>query len=190
MKKSKAWFAGLIVAMLFVGSACGLKTGEKTKSSTTKTVAVAEVSKTDLQDGEKNSATSAEADTETAAVMAKTGSTDEAEADTSDSADVLEDETADAAEPVSEDLVDGMRPEFKAAMDSYEAFYDEYVEVLKKYKDDATDLTILSDYASLMTKATEVDADFEKWDDDLNNAEYKYYIEVHSRILQKLADVG
>lgn len=40
-------------------------------------------------------------------------------------------ESKDADE--NEELVDGMRPEFKEAMASYEAFYDEYCNIMKKY---------------------------------------------------------
>lgn len=43
---------------------------------------------------------------------------------------------------------------------------------------------------SVMTKMTEVNEAFEKWDEsDLNNEELKYYIEVNSRVMQKLVDV-
>ena len=38
-------------------------------------------------------------------------------------------------------------PNFKAAMDSYEEFMDEYVAFMKKYKDNPNDLGILTDYA-------------------------------------------
>lgn len=42
-----------------------------------------------------------------------------------------------------EELVDGLRPEFKEAMDSYEAFYDEYCAFMKKYMKNPTDLKLL-----------------------------------------------
>ncbi len=40
--------------------------------------------------------------------------------------------------------------EFKAAMDSYEAFFDEYVAIMKKYKDNPMDMSILADYTNYM----------------------------------------
>ncbi len=40
----------------------------------------------------------------------------------------------DTHSATSDELVDGMRPEFKAAMDSYEEFYDDYCELMKKYE--------------------------------------------------------
>ncbi len=45
-------------------------------------------------------------------------------------------ETAPQEENKNEtNLVNGMRPKFKEAMDSYEAFYDEYCTFMKKYND-------------------------------------------------------
>lgn len=90
------------------------------------------------------------------------------------------------------ELVDGMRPEFKEAMDSYEAFFDEYVAFMKKYAaSDGSDLTLLTDYADYMSKYADMMADFEAWDsEDMNTAETAYYIEVQSRISQKLLEVA
>ena len=90
----------------------------------------------------------------------------------------------------TENLVDGMRPEFKEAMDTYEAFYNEYCDLLSKYVQNPTDFSLLSQYAGMLSKAGEMDAAFKKWDeDDLNSAELQYYLEVNSRVLQKLAGV-
>lgn len=90
-------------------------------------------------------------------------------------------------EPAQE-LVDGMRPEFKEAMDAYEAFYDEYVDFMKKYSANPTDFSLLMQYAGMLTKVAEMDEAFNKWDqEDLNNAELKYYLEVNNRVMQKLA---
>ena len=90
----------------------------------------------------------------------------------------------------TETLVDGMRPEFKEAMDAYESFYNEYCDLMAKYAKDPTDLAILGQYAGMLQKAGEMDAAFEKWDeDDLNSAELQYYLAVNSRVLQKLAGI-
>ena len=62
---------------------------------------------------------------------------------------VLEETKADTD---SEQFVDGMRPEFKEAMDSYEAFYVEYYDMMKKYNNNPTDLSILAEYSELMDK--------------------------------------
>lgn len=92
---------------------------------------------------------------------------------------------------VSDASANGLRPEFKDAMDSYEAFFDEYVTFMNKYaKSDGSDLTLLSDYTSYMSKYADMMADFEQWEnEEMNTEETAYYIEVQSRINQKLLEV-
>lgn len=87
--------------------------------------------------------------------------------------------------------IDNMRSDFKDAMDSYEAFYDEYCTFLKKYKADPTDLSLLSQYVTMMQKLADMDDLFNKWEtSDLNDAEMKYFLEVQARVLKKLANAG
>lgn len=89
------------------------------------------------------------------------------------------------------ELVDGMHPEFKEAMDSYESFYNEYCDFMKKYAENPSDLTLLAGYADMLAKATTMDEKFDSWnEDDLNDAELKYYLEVQERVLQKLAELA
>ena len=82
-------------------------------------------------------------------------------------------------------------PEFKAAMDSYEKFFDEYVAIMKKYKANPMDMSILSDYAKYMGQYADMMQQFEKWEkEDLNAAETAYYIDVQARVTQKLLEIG
>ena len=82
-------------------------------------------------------------------------------------------------------------PNFKAAMDSYEKFFDEYVAIMKKYKENPTDLSILSDYATYMGQYADMMQKLEKWgNEDLNTAETAYYIDVQARITKKLLEVA
>lgn len=91
----------------------------------------------------------------------------------------------------SSGLVDGMRPEFKEAMDSYEAFYDEYCDFMKKYKANPSDITLITEYANMVSKLADMDAKFNAWDEsEMNVAELKYYAEVSSRVAQKLLEVS
>ena len=93
-----------------------------------------------------------------------------------------------ATKPSSDDKLDA---DFKAAMDSYEKFIDEYVAIVKKYKANPTDFTILASYSDYMSKYATFVADFEKWDnEDLNTAELAYYIDVQSRVSKKLLEVA
>ena len=84
----------------------------------------------------------------------------------------------------------GIDPDFKAAMDSYEEFMDEYVAFMKKYMDNPNDVGLLVDYADYMRKYADFVEDFEKWEnEELNIEETAYYIEVKGRVSKKLLEV-
>ena len=83
-------------------------------------------------------------------------------------------------------------PDFKAAVDSYEEFMNDYVDFMKKYKEsDGSDLSLLSDYADMMSKYSQYAEDFKELDDgSLTTAEAAYYLEVQSRVSQKLLEIA
>ncbi len=85
-----------------------------------------------------------------------------------------------------------IRPDFKEAMDSYEAFIDEYIAFMKKYQNaSATEmLGMLSDYTDYLEKYGEAVAKMQEWEGDLNDEEMKYYLEVMTRINKKLTDAA
>ena len=88
---------------------------------------------------------------------------------------------------------EGVSPEFKKAMDSYEAFFDEYVKFMKKYMNADSDdmLSMASDYADYMKKYTEtMEAMNEINEDELSTADALYYAEVNARISVKLLEVA
>ena len=96
--------------------------------------------------------------------------------------------TPSATEGEKDNAID---PEFKAAMDSYEKFFDEYVAIIKKYKANPTDMSILTDYANYMGQYADMMQKFEKWEnEDLNTAEAAYYVDVQARITKKLLEVA
>ena len=86
----------------------------------------------------------------------------------------------------------GIRPEFQQAMDSYEAFMDEYCAFMEKYSaSDGSDLTLLADYADYMSRYADMMEDFEAWDsEEMTTEETLYYIEVQTRINQKLLEAA
>ena len=85
----------------------------------------------------------------------------------------------------------GIRTDFKNAMDSYEEFMDEYISFMKKYSSNSSDSSLLKDYSNYMTKYADMMDKFDKWEDeDLNDAETKYYIEVQTRVNKKLTDAA
>lgn len=111
----------------------------------------------------------------------------------------VETEAAPESEPPAEteapdnsaESADGMRPEFKAAMDSYEAFMNEYCDFMARYaQSDGTDLGLLTDYTDYMSKYADVVKDFEAWDNgEMNTVEMAYYLDVQTRIEKRLLEV-
>ena len=76
-------------------------------------------------------------------------------------------------------------------MDSYEAFMDEYVAFMKKYSENPTDMNLLTDYADYMNKYADMMEKFEQWEsNDMNDAEFAYYLEVQTRVSKKLLEVS
>ena len=81
-------------------------------------------------------------------------------------------------------------PEFKATMDSYEEFFDEYVDFMKKYKENPTDAEMVSQLSDMMTKEADMLNKLESMDESkMTTAEAAYYLEVTARIEKKLASV-
>lgn len=82
-------------------------------------------------------------------------------------------------------------PEFKETMDSYEAFFDEYVEFMNTYDENTTDPELLMKYSELLSKEADMLQKLEAMDEsDMTTAEAAYYAEVTARIEAKLATVN
>lgn len=115
------------------------------------------------------------------------------EKDNQDTQKKSETKKKEAAESTSKesDLVDGMHPEFKEAMDSYEEFMTEYCVFMQKYDDsDGTDVSLLTEYTEYLGKYAEFVASFEEWDEDeMNDTELAYYLDVQTRVNKKLLEV-
>lgn len=96
----------------------------------------------------------------------------------SSSAAAEEKEAADSGE-VSADV--------KEALDSYEAVMDEYVDFMQRYKDSGYSASMLSDYTDMLQKYNDFSEKINAMDTgNMSNADYAYYIEVTSRVSQKL----
>lgn len=81
--------------------------------------------------------------------------------------------------------------DFKKAMDSYEAFMNEYVDFMKEFNDNPNDLKLVALYADYISKYADFVEDYEDWEDeDLNNAELAYYIDVQARVTKKLLELS
>lgn len=107
----------------------------------------------------------------------------------------IETEASSEVETITEAESDasneGIRPEFKEAMDSYEQFFQEYADFMKKYSESDNQDAMLADYMDMLSKQVEVQNNLQEIDQsELNNEELKYYIEVNNRISQLLIDVS
>ena len=117
---------------------------------------------------------------------------EEAKTETGTDAEISSEPKQEETSGTDTQIVDGVRPEFKEAMDSYETFMNEYCDFMKKYAEsDGTDLGLLADYTEYMGKYGEVVEAFEAWEsEELNAAETAYYLDVQTRINQKLLEVS
>lgn len=82
-------------------------------------------------------------------------------------------------------------PEFKETMDAYEAFYDEYIEFMNKYKSGEVDVIgMLNDYSEMLTKLDEWTKRMDAIDEStLTPADSAYYLLVTLRVEKKLLEI-
>ena len=82
-----------------------------------------------------------------------------------------------------------MTLETKEFLDSYEAFMNEYCDFMESY--DGSDLSAMTKYLSMMQKYAEFAEKADAMDEaDMTDEDYKYYIDVISRIEKRLIDVS
>ncbi len=86
----------------------------------------------------------------------------------------------------------GLNKNFKQAMDSYEETMDAYIAFMEKFtKSKGTNPQLFKDYSEWLTKYAEAVDAFKKWENNnLNKEEAKYYIEVQTRVTQKLLNAS
>lgn len=77
---------------------------------------------------------------------------------------------------------------WKQFLIDYDGFVDEYVEIIKKYKENPADMSILSDYTDMVTKASEWSQKAYTLEEDLEVEESLEYSAELLRILQKITD--
>ena len=87
----------------------------------------------------------------------------------------------------------GQSSEFREFLESYEAFIDDYVEFMKKYRANPTQASLLAEYSNFMQKYLEFSESLEKYDakkDKLTPEEQKLYLEVTLRCTQKILEIS
>ena len=86
---------------------------------------------------------------------------------------------------------DGVSPEFKKYMDSYEAFFDEYLDFMESADEEEEGFGYLLRYAAMMERYVEVMDSLDAiGDEELSTADELYYLEVLSRINKKLLEAS
>lgn len=101
-----------------------------------------------------------------------------------------EDQKADAVVSTDEQSEGEVDADFKKMMDSYEDFFDEYIEFMKKYENSDDVAGMLNDYADYMTKYADYMQKLNDVDtDNLSTADAAYYTKVQARIVKKLAEI-
>ena len=98
--------------------------------------------------------------------------------------------SACSTKPASDNTNDATAPQWKQFLSDYEAWVDEYVELTKKYSNNPSDLSILSEYTEMaeeavewQTKADELTAELE----EASPAELSEYSAALLEIAAKLA---
>lgn len=84
----------------------------------------------------------------------------------------------------------GDSAQFRAFIDGYEKFMDEYIAFMIKYKSSSNPTDMLVDYTNLLTNYAEYMSKIDMYNEkNLSTADYAYYLEVTTRINKKLLQV-
>ena len=84
---------------------------------------------------------------------------------------------------------DGVDPDLKAFLDSYEAYMDDYVVLVKKIAQNPADLSLLMQYNTMLEKIEEFSAAADRYAEnksDMSAADLAYYTTVMMRINNKM----
>lgn len=97
--------------------------------------------------------------------------------------------TSDTESMQSQGSENVVREDFNEAMDVYEEFIDDYVEFMKKFKENPKDKALYSEYGGYLVEYAKRVKDFKSLDlKNLNQAEIDYYKVVQSRVNEKLRE--
>lgn len=111
-------------------------------------------------------------------------------------ADLLKDQTEEKTEQEPQEPAvggDQIRPEFKAAMDGYVAFYEDYAAFMQRYRQNPSDLNLLLEMTDWMTRTESVTEELDKLEDsqqEMNAAELRYYLDATGRILELMSQAA
>lgn len=80
---------------------------------------------------------------------------------------------------------------FKELMDEYEEFFDKYISFMKKYNStENITIDMINDYSEFLKEYSDyMDKLSKAQPKDLTSEDYKYYLEVYTRIIKKIEDM-
>ena len=108
------------------------------------------------------------------------------EATTEATTEVLSEDTAGTSTEKSTGSSD-----VREMLDAYEAFMNEYFDLLEKMAADPTDLNLIAEYGDLLQKEAEWTKKIDAMDEDeMSPEDAAYYLEVTGRIYKRLAEFG
>lgn len=104
---------------------------------------------------------------------------------------VAEPVESDGGDPAADAATSGSA-DFRATMDAYEAFMNEYCDFMETYSADPNNVVAMaSDYADMMGRYAEFSEQIEAVDENsLSADDLAYYTEVMGRVTARLAEVG
>ena len=109
-----------------------------------------------------------------------------------DNKNVVEEVVDEVADEITanEDNNKNSDPEVREILDAYESFVDDYVDFMKKYKDDPTNLNLLSEYTDMLSDYSDFTTKIGNLDYSQMSAEdAQYYLDVTNRCTKKLLEV-
>ena len=87
-------------------------------------------------------------------------------------------------DPSATDDSTGVDPDLRAFLDEYEEFMDKYIEFMQKYENSSNTAAMFADYTAKYASFTEK---LDRYDSDtMSAADSAYYLEVVTRVNQKL----
>ncbi len=99
--------------------------------------------------------------------------------------------TTESREKSESSSTTGLDPDMVAFLDEYETFVDNYCDLMTKYYQNPTDLTLLSEYTKMIAQLEEFSQKADQYDSsDMSAEDAAYYMEVYNRCTQKMLKVA
>ena len=163
-------FGAIVIAVVILGIIGAIGSGGTSTSNSSKTTASANKETIGTETGKSN-------------IPSDSFNQEEAEAK-----EETEEETEAKTETETEAKTEGSSSsDIRKAIDSYEAFFDEYIVFMEKYKRNPSDLQLLADYMKFVDQYEKTMNELDALNDaDMSAADREYYLDAMNRINKKL----